>query len=61
MEVNCPICKKATLWEKNVYRPFCSLACKQKDLGKWADEDYRIATEEGDPASSEEKKTNEDF
>jgi endogenous inhibitor of DNA gyrase (YacG/DUF329 family) len=27
-----------------VYRPFCSNRCKNVDLGAWANEDFRMAT-----------------
>ena len=38
----CPCCGKATHWESNRYRPFCSERCKLIDLGKWIEEEYRI-------------------
>ena len=28
------------------HKPFCSLRCKDIDLGKWLNEKYRIQTEE---------------
>jgi endogenous inhibitor of DNA gyrase (YacG/DUF329 family) len=31
-------------WEKNNYRPFCSLRCSQIDLGNWASEIYTLST-----------------
>jgi endogenous inhibitor of DNA gyrase (YacG/DUF329 family) len=41
--VNCPTCGKKVTWtEQNEYRPFCSLRCKQIDLGAWAEEKYVI-------------------
>jgi uncharacterized protein len=41
--VDCPTCGKKVEWsEKNQYRPFCSLRCKQIDLGAWAEEKYVI-------------------
>lgn len=41
--VNCPTCGKKVEWsEKSKYRPFCSLRCKQIDLGAWAEEEYVI-------------------
>lgn len=41
--VNCPTCSKKVEWsEANKYRPFCSLRCKQIDLGAWAEEKYTI-------------------
>ncbi len=41
--VNCPTCGKKVEWsEESKYRPFCSLRCKQIDLGAWAEEEYVI-------------------
>ncbi len=41
--VNCPTCSAKVEWkEENQYRPFCSLRCKQIDLGAWAEEKYVI-------------------
>ena len=42
----CPICsKKCNYHAGNRYRPFCSDRCKSIDLGEWASETRRIATE----------------
>lgn len=41
--VACPTCGKKVEWtETSKYRPFCSVRCKQIDLGAWADETYVI-------------------
>lgn len=41
--VDCPTCGKKVEWtEQSKYRPFCSLRCKQIDLGAWAEEKYVI-------------------
>jgi endogenous inhibitor of DNA gyrase (YacG/DUF329 family) len=41
----CPICKKeAAPRGKNNAFPFCCTRCRQVDLGKWLDEEYRVAT-----------------
>jgi len=45
MKIFCPLCKKATTWEENPWRPFCSERCKLMDLGKWASEEYKIPAE----------------
>ncbi len=55
--VKCPVCNKEVEWiDKNTYRPFCSLRCKQVDLGAWADEKYRVPvvdqTEHGEEDAS---------
>jgi len=42
--VPCPRCGKESLWDtNNRFRPFCSERCKMIDLGKWADEEFRVA------------------
>jgi len=40
------VCKKPVQRESPDF-PFCSGRCRLIDLGKWADEDYRVA---GEPA-----------
>jgi len=53
--VDCPTCGKKVEWkESNQYRPFCSLRCKQIDLGAWAEEKYVI------PAATPPKESDED-
>lgn len=45
--VSCPQCGKESVWDvKNPYRPFCSERCKLVDLGKWANEEYRVEQHE---------------
>ena len=39
--MKCPICKK-TVKFGDPEMPFCSERCRDIDLGKWADEEYRI-------------------
>lgn len=52
--VNCPTCEKEVIWSKDSkYRPFCSERCQLIDLGEWADEKKRIASEEADVFSSD--------
>lgn len=42
----CPICGKAAgSRPKNPHGPFCSLRCKQLDLGRWLGGAYLIAGE----------------
>ena len=48
----CPRCKTETAWENKPDPPFCSKKCRMIDLGHWADEAYRIPTEE-QPMSEE--------
>jgi endogenous inhibitor of DNA gyrase (YacG/DUF329 family) len=45
--VNCPQCGKEMVWNTgNRFRPFCSERCKLIDLGKWANEEYRVEQRE---------------
>lgn len=44
------MCKTATTWEENPFRPFCSERCKLIDLGAWADGQYRIPVEQDPPS-----------
>ena len=39
----CPICNGEV---SQKHRPFCSMRCKDIDLGKWFNENYRVQTEE---------------
>jgi uncharacterized protein len=41
--MTCPLCRQATAWKDNPWRPFCSERCQLIDLGTWAAEQYRIA------------------
>lgn len=41
--VSCPNCKKMLPWDtQNAFRPFCCERCKMIDLGRWANEEFRI-------------------
>lgn len=40
--MSCPICQKPSVPE---YDPFCSQYCKNIDLLKWLDEDYKVPAE----------------
>ena len=44
--VPCPGCGGNSIYAPgNPYRPFCSERCKNHDLGAWASEDFRVASE----------------
>lgn len=53
--IKCPTCQKATLWQNNPYRPFCSDRCRLLDLGCWAEEEYRVPAEDGVGTSDAEE------
>ncbi len=57
LKVRCPRCGLRVNWNGNEHRPFCSDRCRLIDLGRWADEDYRIA---GSPVPAEDS-TDEEF
>ena len=43
MQVPCPhCCGPAEYSPANVYRPFCSERCRQRDFGAWASEQFRV-------------------
>jgi endogenous inhibitor of DNA gyrase (YacG/DUF329 family) len=45
--IRCPTCSTVTVYDaSNEFRPFCSERCKLLDLGAWADEEFRIPTED---------------
>lgn len=41
MTVKCPTCKKEVEYGQADF-PFCSERCRLLDIGRWADEEYRI-------------------
>jgi endogenous inhibitor of DNA gyrase (YacG/DUF329 family) len=54
LKVKCPRCGARVDWHGNPYRPFCSEKCRTIDLGRWADEEYRIAGERAPSAEEDE-------
>ncbi|HKX32397.1 MAG TPA: DNA gyrase inhibitor YacG [Blastocatellia bacterium] len=40
----CPLCHQEAAWADNPWRPFCSERCQLLDLGRWANEEYRVAS-----------------
>lgn len=51
---SCPRCGEPSTWENNTYRPFCSERCKLIDLGAWANDEYRLPTQDAPQADSSE-------
>jgi len=52
--VTCPTCGKEHQWDStNRFRPFCCERCKMIDLGKWANEEYRVEQRERDNGDQE--------
>ncbi|SME89374.1 DNA gyrase inhibitor YacG [Pseudobacteriovorax antillogorgiicola] len=47
MNIKCPCCKNMTIYSpENLFRPFCSKRCQTMDTAAWAEEEYRIPTQE---------------
>jgi endogenous inhibitor of DNA gyrase (YacG/DUF329 family) len=59
MRLNCPICKQSTDSETNAEFPFCSDRCRERDLGNWAMEKYKVAVPMMDESEPEEIEANE--
>ena len=49
----CPRCGKPSTWTGNESRPFCSERCKLIDLGAWANDEYRLPTQDAPQADSD--------
>jgi len=48
--VPCPRCGALSLYSpENKWRPFCSERCRMIDLGKWADESFRVPPKDAPP------------
>jgi endogenous inhibitor of DNA gyrase (YacG/DUF329 family) len=56
VKIICPICKNATTWEENSWRPFCSERCKLIDLGKWVTEEYKIPVKTEEETEEQQEK-----
>jgi endogenous inhibitor of DNA gyrase (YacG/DUF329 family) len=61
-EVFCPTCRMGVTWDKSsLYRPFCSIRCKQIDFFEWATEGFKIPYKENNTnLGNSEKEKNED-
>lgn len=51
--VPCPSCRQDSIFSpENRWRPFCSVRCRERDLGAWGNEEFRVPAappQEGDP------------
>lgn len=47
-ELRCPVCQKRFDSDQSEAMPFCSLRCKQVDLGRWLEEGYGLPYESED-------------
>lgn len=57
--MKCPICKKEVPFGAPEM-PFCSERCRLIDLGKWADEEYKIPAEPAPVTGQEPEDGDED-
>lgn len=64
LKVKCPTCRKSIEYStQNPFRPFCCERCRLIDLGAWADEAYKVPTQEfffSDQADEERNKNDEE-
>jgi hypothetical protein len=59
MKLKCPICRQPVDSETTAEFPFCSARCRERDLGNWATEKYKVAAPMMDESEPEELETNE--
>ena len=59
MKLKCPICKQPVDSETTAEFPFCSERCRERDLGNWAMEKYKVAAPMMDESELEEIETDE--
>jgi endogenous inhibitor of DNA gyrase (YacG/DUF329 family) len=53
LKIKCPRCGTVADWKGNPDRPFCSPRCRLIDLGRWAEESYRIPAGNAPPGEEE--------
>lgn len=60
-KVECPVCKKAVkpLAENRGF-PFCSMRCRQVDLGRWLGEEYRVPDRQVEEQEDESSQMSDD-
>ena len=59
MKLKCPICKQPVDSETTEEFPFCSARCRERDLGNWATEKYKVAAPMMDESELEDPEPNE--
>ena len=59
MKLRCPICKQPTDSDTHPEFPFCSERCRNRDLGNWAMEKYKVTAPLMDESEPEQLPTNE--
>jgi endogenous inhibitor of DNA gyrase (YacG/DUF329 family) len=56
----CPICGRPVDPEHSPAMPFCSVRCRQIDLGRWLDERYSLSPEPEEEPPREESAGGQD-
>lgn len=56
----CPRCGGPSVWEGNEFRPFCSERCKLIDLGAWANDEYKLPTQDA-PQQNKSSQNEDDY
>ena len=46
-QLTCPVCKQKVVLEETDAMPFCSMRCRNIDLGRWLDEGIGVPVEPG--------------
>ena len=59
MKLKCPICRQPVDSETTPEFPFCSARCRERDLGNWATEKYKVAAPNMDESELDEPEPNE--
>ena len=59
MKLRCPICKQPVDSDTSPEFPFCSERCRERDLGNWAMEKYKVSVPMMDESEPEEIETDE--
>ncbi|MCS7043725.1 MAG: DNA gyrase inhibitor YacG [Bryobacteraceae bacterium] len=57
--IKCPVCRKEVPLD-SPEMPFCSERCRLIDLGRWANEEYRIPAEPVHPPAPEPEDADEE-
>lgn len=52
--LTCPTCQKQFDSEASPAMPFCSVRCKQIDLGRWVNEEHSLPHDSEDEAGDSE-------
>jgi hypothetical protein len=55
LKMKCPVCGANAVYSaKNLFRPFCSEGCHNRDLAAWASDQYHVPGQQMDPETLHE-------